>query len=483
MSNIWILSTLITISITPQNPMFEKYTIIPPLGTIKAIATTPLLVCAISDNHLILFDKFNLSIEKTFVFDEEPRLVGYDQFSSDLWVITASHIVRITLSSYSIREYEGITSVSRLGIDENYLYLDGIDDRALNKRTGMLEILQGFPGNATWYKRTTSADIRNYPYLTPYFYSDDHVHTDAPFAQYPITAVHEDGMDLYVGTNGYGIVKYNTITLNKQRVIYGPLDLSIYQIRSSRDDLYFISSHGISRYMLDSQTWEYYRLSFPAQDVLIQQNNFVIGVNNRLSSWNGGVVITMSTAHRNILALADDDSCFYIGTRDGMYKMYKGMRDMVAFGPDRFSVNTIYGTSDHMYAGGEFALYEYERSSAIWSKTLPFGIQDITQISDKLYLLSMNNQLLSYTINDTATIDSLQWVLLPYFNIYDIAVDQHVVYCATYAGIHYYEPLTGLYKVIYNLPREHFNYVYVVDDRILAVADNALYSLPIKYRD
>jgi len=463
--------------------MFEKFTIIPPIGQVKTIATTPLLVCVISDYHLILFDKFDLHIDKTFVFEEEPLIVGYDQYSSDLWIATSSHVVRITLSSYSIREYQGIDGVTRIGIDEEYVYLDGIEDRGLNKRTGMLEVVQGFPGTASWYRKSTSSDIKKHSFLTPYFYSDDNNSTDSPFARHPITAVHEDGMDLYVGTDGYGILKYNTVSLNKQRVIYGPLDLEIHQVREFSTDIYFISALGVSRYTPDSRSWEYYRMSFPARDILVKNNSFMIGIDNRLSSWNGGVMITMSTSTNDIITLADDDSCLYIGTRSGMYKMYENTHDMIGFGPDRFSVNAIHVDPDHIFAGGEYALYEYDRTGQKWSKLLPFGIKDITQIDNKLYLLSTNNQLLHYTISDPVIEADTQWVLLPYFNIYDIAVDQDVVYCASYAGVHYYEPETGLYKVIYNLPRVRYDHVYIADDHIMAVADNALYSLPTKYRD
>jgi hypothetical protein len=478
-----ILSALFALTITPQNPMFDRYTIIPPLGQIKAIATTPLLVCAVSDYNLILFDKFDLSIKKSFVFDEEPLLVGYDQFSSDLWIATNAHVVRITLSSYSLRDYNGVKGITRIGINEDYLYLDGLEDRALNKRTGMLESIQGFPDNVIWYAKTTNKDIQRYTFLTPFFYNDDQFSSDAPFARYPITAVYEDGMDLYVGTNGYGMLKYNTLSWSKERIIYGPLDLSIRKIRAFSDHLYFISALGISDFTPGTHSWDYRRITNPAQDMLISHDGIVVGIEDRLSTWDSGVLITMSTFSERILALVDDDSCVYIGTSTGMFKLYEGTHDPIEFGPDRFSVYSIHVTPDHIYAGGEFALYSFDRTAFTWTKILPFGIKDITQVDNRLYLLSTNNQLLYYTIADSVQVTDTQWILLPYFNIYDIAADKEVVYCASYAGAYYYEPKTGLYKIIYNLPRLHYQNIFVVEDRIIAVADNALFSLPTKYRD
>jgi hypothetical protein len=483
MINICILSFLFELTVVPQNPMFDKYVIIPPIGHVKAITTTPLLVCAISDANCILFDKFDLEIEKTFYFDEEPLLIGYDPFSSDLWVATTNHLVRITLSSYSIRIYNSIKGVIRFCIDEEYIYLDGNEDRAFNKRTGALELVQGFPGRTIWYAKTTAGEIKRYSFLSPYFYSDELDRSDTPFTRYPITAVHEDGMDLYVGTNGYGILKYNTVSWDKKRIIYGPLDLEIFGVRSSADQLFFISRHGISYYLPDTRSWEYQRISHTAQDVLIHEDNIMVGIEDRLSTWDSGVLVTISTLPKRILTLAHDDSCMYIGTNSGMFKLYSGTHEPIEFGPDRFPVYAIHVLDDYIYAGGELALYAFDRTHRAWSEVLPFGIKNITRLDNQLYLLSRNNQLLYYNIPDSASVTDTPWIMLPYFNIYDIAADSEVVYCASYAGAHYYEPNTRQYRVIYNLPRLKYQYIYVAKDRILAVTDKALYSLPIRYRD
>ena len=113
-----------------------------------------------------------------------------------------------------------------------------------------------------------------------------------------------------------------------------------------------------------------------------------------------------------------------------------------------------------------------------------YGVKDIVGLKDAVYALGTNNQIMcsSNTLTDSLTPDS-GWVLLPYFNIYDIDTDNEVLYCATYAGIYYYEPESSLYRVIYNLPRIHYEYVFVIDNALITVSENSIYSLPLEFRD
>jgi hypothetical protein len=154
------------------------------------------------------------------------------------------------------------------------------------------------------------------------------------------------------------------------------------------------------------------------------------------------------------------------------------------FGPQRYAVYYVYPTDDAVYAGGEFALYKYSRSERIWSTVLGFGVKDIVGLKDDIYTLGTNNQIMRIldTSADTLNADS-SWVLLPYFNIYDIDTDDEVLYCATYAGIYYYEPEDALYRVIYNLPRIKYDHVSVIDHQLIAVGENSVYSLPLEHRD
>lgn len=484
MINLLLCCTIFSINITPQNISWDHYTIIPPLGRIKSIATSPLYVFAISDNYLLIFDKYNLALKKTIHFDEHINLVGYDQQYDDLWITSNSSIIRLTVVSYNMREYPGIDGVNRFSIGQDYVYLDGVKNYSLNKRTGELKIIHSFPGDVKWFKKTTTSDLKNYTFLTPYYYFDKPQESQSPFHQFPITSIYDDGMDLYVGTEGYGILKYNKISWLKQRVIYGPLDSGIRKVKKFGNNIYFISSLGLSYYPTGTDNWKYQRFTHEVVDLIPLKNYFIISFGNQISRTNGGMVFSISNFATDILSLNSDDVYLYIGTNSGLFKMYKESREPIPFGPGQFAVYAVCPTRDDIFVGGEFAFYQYNREKNTWSKVLPYGVKNIIKIKDELYLLGFNNQLIKYrnTQNSSPDVDT-NWVLLPYFNIYDIDTDNEVLYCASYAGIYYYEPDTELYKVIYNLPRIKYDYVFVADNNIIAVASKNIYLLPIEYRD
>lgn len=484
MINLLICCTIFSINTTPENLPWDHYTTMPPLGRIKSFATSPFYVFAISDNYLLIFDKQNLTLGKTIHFDQVIDLVGYDQQYDDLWIISASGIIRFTITSNNIREYPIVTEVDRFGIGQDYLYLDGTRDYSLNKRTGEVETIYSFPGNLVWYKKTTGADIKKYAFLTPYYYFDEPKESQAPFHEFPITAVYDDGMYLYVGTDGYGILKYNNVSWQKQRVVYGPLDSEIREVKKFDNNIYFISSLGLSYYPAGTHNWKYQRFTNEIADLLPFGNYFIISYGNRISRTGGGMIFSISNFSTNILCLSQDEKYMYVGTNSGLFKIANGTKTPVPFGPDRYAVHVVYPMDNEIYVGGETGFYKYNREYNKWLKELSFGIKDIVELKGVLYLLGVNNQIIKYkNIQDDSLKSDTTWILLPYFNIYDIDTDGEVLYCASYAGINYYEPGTEFYKVIYNLPRIKYDYVFAVDNNILAVSDKNIYSLPIEYRD
>lgn len=485
MTKILVCSVLFSVHIFSQNIFWDRYTIIPPLGTVKSIATSPLDVYAISDDYLLMFDKQTLGLKKTIRFDEDISLVGYDQQYNDLWILGTTHIIRLTIITYSMIQYTFTDEIGRFGVGRDYLYLDGVKDYSLNKKTGELKTIQIFPENIVWSERTTPAHIRKYPFLTPYYYTDEQQESEAPFDQFPITALADDGMSLYVGTRGYGILKYSKISWQKQRIIYGPLDSKIRKVKKFDNTVCFITSQGLSYFPTTVDNWRYRRFIHPIVDFLFIDNKYVIGFENRISRVDGSVIFSISNFTTDIYELDSDEQYIYVGTHSGLFKMYKGTSKSVPFGPDRFPVYAIHATEDAIYVGGEFAFYKYSKEDDVWLKILPYGVKEISEIKDELYLLGVNNQIIKYKRTqgeDLGNIDT-NWILLPYFNIYDIDTGNEVLYCASYAGIYYYDPDTELYKVINNLPSIKYDYVFLTDDNIVAVSRGTIYSLSLKYRD
>ncbi len=477
----------IGVNIYPQNLMWDRYTITPPLGTIKSITASDIEVFAASGRYLLFFNKPSYAFEKSVLFDCELEIIGYDNYTNDLWIVYPDGIIRFNTLSFTLRSYPLPGSISRFALDVKYVYFEytkAVDRFALDKVTGTISSINNFPNNLKWYSTTKLQDIRKYPFLSPYYYYDDVQVSQVPFQEYPITAVYDDGMYLYVGTDRFGLLKYNKTSWASQRIVYGPLDSQIRTVRRFNQKIYFLSASGISFFEEDSRDWHYLRLNRSATDIIAVNNEIYLSRDNRLFRTSGNLEFPLDNFTADVLTLNTDSQYIYIGTRSGLYKVIQGTSNLIPFGPASYAVYYVYPAENAVYAGGEFALYKYSRAEGTWITEFNFGVKDIVGIADGLYALGTNNQIMRHpgALSDSTAPDT-NWTLLPYFNIYDIDTDNEVLYCATYAGIHYYEPGTNLYKPIYNLPRKHYDYVFVTDNTLTAISENAIYTLPLEYRD
>jgi hypothetical protein len=231
--------------------------------------------------------------------------------------------------------------------------------------------------------------------------------------------------------------------------------------------------------------WGYFRLSKKPNDFLLIENEYIISFGSQLTKVSGAVSTPITQFPHSIMTLNFDETSFYIGTNNGMYKILKETREPFEFGPDRYPVHFIYPENGQIFVGGEFATYRFDRELNQWYQTIPWGTKDICKVKSNFYFLATNNQLIKYTpyYDSNRTENDTVAVILPYFNIYDIDSDGEILYCATGSGINYFDPKTQLYNPIYNLPRIKYNYVAIVEENILAVSDQCIYRLPIKYRD
>lgn len=484
MINFILCYMIFSVNITPQNPFLDHYTVMPPLGQITSIATSPLYVLAVSDNYLLFFNKQTLALEKTVHFDQTIDLIAYDQQYDELWIFNTSSIIRFAITSYIVKEFTFSENVNGCGIGIDYIYLDAWRNYSLNKRTGEITAVNSFPKNVKWYKKTSDRDIQNYSFLTPYYYVDDPKESQSPFYQYKITSIYDDGLWLYVGTDRFGFLRYHTVSWQKKRIIYGPLDRMIKKVKRFDGNIYFISASGISYYTSGTGSWNYQRLVHEVADFVWMDNSLVFGFENRMSRAGGAMEFTVSNFKSDVICLSSDEQYIYAGTNSGLFRIIKGTNKPIQFGPDQYPVYAVYPMKEEIYVGGEFGFYKYYKKENRWSEIINYGIKDIVEVKNELYLLGVNNQLIKYqTIQSDSSASDQDWIVLPYFNIYDIDTDNEILYCASYAGVYYYEPATEFYKVIFGLPRIKYDYIFIVDDNILAVSNQNIYRLPIKYRD
>lgn len=483
MINLGLCFFLYGLQIEPRNINLDRYDVIPPLGRVTSIASSALNVYALNDNYLVVFERPGLKIVRTIFFSPAPTLVAYDQ-ADELWLTTSEGLVRYNLNLGSVREYPFSASISAIACGLNDVYFQSGRNCALEKTTGKFREVTAFPDGLKWSAVLTETEMRRFPYLIPYYYQDDLTSTRSAETRFPITALCEDGLDLFVGTSGYGLLKYNNISGQKVRVIYGPLDLNLRRVQKTDNGFYFITGTGVSR--LDPKTgiWDYRRLNMALGDLFISDSNWTVTSGNTISYISGTAVFPMEEFSSLILSAATSPRYFYVGTGNGMFRIERGTSEALAFGPERRPVLAIAPVGDVTYVGTDMSLSRYRAGADKWERIFPRGVKKIVPLGSEIFFLGLDNQLIIFRPGaaDTVIGDS-SWVLLPYFNIYDIESDSTVLYCAGYNGLSYYEPGTGLFKPIYNLPRQKFNSVLVTDQYIFAVADRLIYRLPVTNRD
>lgn len=459
------------------------YQIIPPLGRIKSIAATPFDMIAVNDDYLLIYSRNPFRMKSCYSFDQSIDLVGFDEQHNDIWISGLRKMLRFNAHSSVLYEYPINEDIGRFGISEDFIYVDGLTDYSIEKRTGMVRTVSTFPGAIKWFQKTSADDIMKYSWLSPFTYYDDMFNSQIPNHGYPITAIADGGMEIFVGTDRYGLLKYNSINWQKERSIFGPLGVNLHQVSRFGDKIYFVSAAGISILSPGAEDWQYLRTRSEPTGFQIYKNIPVFGLQTSLYSFENGVSLALSSSPDDIITLNADNDNLFIGTTQGMYVLAKISDKLEDFGPSKYPVYTVYPDFDRILVGGEFGLYSYNRNDSSWIQAFPFGVKDIVKLKDEYYLLGVNNQLLRYKPYTADTIIDTNWIMLPYFNIYDIDADSEVVYCASYAGMYYFEPQSELFKVIYNLPRIKYDHVFVINQDILVVSSKGIFKLPGKYRD
>lgn len=481
-----LTSILGALEIYPQNIFLDRYELIPPLGKIKSIATSIDKVFAVSDNYLLIFDKKSLELLRTTYFKKEISLVGYDPFADELWISGVYSIIRYNFHLGTVREYGFPGVINGIGFDQQRVYISSQKKYAMDRINGNLEVVPQFPENVIWYKNFEKKQLNEYIFLTPYFYQDSLMQTNNPFHRYEITALYDEGQELYVGTDQYGILRYNKITMFRERIIYGPLVTRGVKLKKIATDYFFISSAGISLLKSeDIKNWYYFRLSGDPSDFLYINGDYIVSFGNQIASIRGAMTTPIAYFKNKIITINFDGMNIYVGTNNGMFKILRDTNEPLDFGPNRYPVYVIYPMDDQILVGGEHATYQYDRQQNRWFQIMPWGTRDICKLKSSLYFLTHENQLIKYPLFADSSAKEGDTVpsILPYFNIYDVDTDGEVLYCATGSGINYFEPLSANYNPIYNLPRIKYNHVAVVDEYIIAVSDENIYRLARKYRD
>ncbi|MEW6684833.1 MAG: hypothetical protein AB1393_01320 [Candidatus Edwardsbacteria bacterium] len=110
--------------------------------------------------------------------------------------------------------------------------------------------------NMVWFKRRKfflSKILYRYGFLAPYFYLDENLR------RYQITAVVEDpfSADVWVGTSGLGVFRYNRYTWQKTHLPFGFTSENIRAIAQDGKNLWF-GGQGITYWQREEKNWQYF---------------------------------------------------------------------------------------------------------------------------------------------------------------------------------------------------------------------------------
>jgi ligand-binding sensor domain-containing protein len=220
-------------------------------------------------------------------------------------------------------------------------------------------------------------------------------------------------------------------------------------------------------------------------DIIPMDSALVVSQMGTVSGFSGSMTFPITTLDNSIITLGIDNESIYAGTSDGMFRIVRGTREAVQFGPDRYPVYIIFPGDSGLFVGGEAGFYRYSENSGKWEVVMKRGVKDIARLRDDLYLLTLDNQLIRFrpAQKDYSSMEDTTWTFLPYFNVYDIDTDGEVLYCATFAGVNYYDPATSHYHAVNNLPRVRYDYIFTGKEELFAVSDQGIFRLSLKYRD
>jgi len=448
-----------------------RYLEIPPMGTIASIAASPNQLLLVNDQRLVFLSKSeHYRIVYAYEPPEHPVLVGYDIEYGDFFVVGTEHFYRVNEFTYSVRSYGVPRALAIIGIavGPGYIYWhDGLTLLRLNKRNGKVESTAAVPPEAKWFRLAGSQDLRAFPFLSPYYYQDSR------FNRYSITALAEDGMDLYVGTDGYGLFKYHRLTWEKSHITFSPYTSPVRRLLKRPEGLYFVGDFAVSWYDASGDSFTNLRFDNRIDDLIPLENKLYVGSANRLLSYEGSFVYPISEPIENVRLFRQDGADILYATRNGLYKLNVRVNSVEHLGLEDAGINAILVDSAAIYAAGERGFFRFERATAKWERLMNLPLLDALQFHDQYYFIAATRQLFVLS----STTDTIR--PLPYMNITCFETDGRLLYLGTALGLAVYEPARRIYRTAPYLPKEKINALALTEDAIWLVTDRSILKMAL----
>lgn len=206
-----------------------------------------------SSGGIARYDKFferwgyPISVSNELV-GNEILVSGYDKYLDCLWIVTPDGVQKYNQSVGSSELFPNVAQwvqgIHSIGIGEEAVWF--VSDREVLKfrrEDGEWSRQTNIPVNVEWWGRKSLAllDSSRYSFLSPYYYIDPN------FVRYEITSVAKDDRYLWVGTDGYGVWRYDLITFQGEHLLYGLAKSRVDCVAKDGDSLWIGGTNGESK--------------------------------------------------------------------------------------------------------------------------------------------------------------------------------------------------------------------------------------------
>ncbi len=250
---------LLVAALATFNP--DHWQFFPSMDEVRCIATSPNEIHVAVPEGVYVLRRTDYRLRRTITSADgirgRVRLAARNPARGELLIAAEEGLYRYVSATRTLAALDPpFRTVRSIGIADDGAYF--VTESGLYRRRGAapgFDKVQSAPERTTWYGGRDTLEPRDYPFLVPYFLTDDRLD------QHPITLVRPGHRNkkLFVAANRYGIDVYNiNLGLREKRIRLGPQSETIRRIARSQDKLWFISDNYATS--LDAHdNWEYHR--------------------------------------------------------------------------------------------------------------------------------------------------------------------------------------------------------------------------------
>lgn len=358
----------------------------PANSEIRSITSSPSAEYITVSEGIFVLDKFSNNIERTITRSDgistPIKLTAYDPELGILWILS-EYGNRLTGYYPHTNIYFEVSVPFRtnsLGIADKYIYFDSAGAKIfrMDKRILTSSVAKKLPKTINWFGERGLTKLRDYSFLTPYFYYDDY------FNRYEITCIFQEPNKLWVGTNGYGVFVYDLFSTRLIRHTQFGLKNISKRIWATNEGLWFLTADFppiLIRYKPETEEWTYFDTRL----------GFLSAYNSDLISYKFFDLIY----HEEIMDVIEDGKSYWISTDQSLYFYDKQAsvleKILLPDGRRLSNINTLFLYGNQLLLGTDNGLLIYGKTTKKFSQIkdpnqeLDWGVFDIVQGKDQLY--------------------------------------------------------------------------------------------------